>query len=109
METIEIDPVGWDDRALCPDGACIGVIGADGRCTVCGSADPTWDPSRPRPVAAAVPVEAPQDAEPAVAADPAAEPAAWDDRALCPDGACIGVIGADGRCTVCGTAAAATA
>jgi hypothetical protein len=38
METIEIDPVGWDDRALCPDGACIGVIGADGRCTVCGTA-----------------------------------------------------------------------
>jgi hypothetical protein len=38
MEIIEIDPVGWDDRALCPDGACIGVIGADGRCTVCGTA-----------------------------------------------------------------------
>jgi hypothetical protein len=108
METIEIDPVGWDDRALCPDGACIGVIGADGRCTVCGSADPTWDPSQPRQVTAAVETRE-VSAEPAVATDPAAEPAAWDDRALCPDGACIGVIGADGRCTVCGTATAATA
>lgn len=27
-------------RRLCPDGACIGVLGADGRCRVCGiSAD----------------------------------------------------------------------
>jgi hypothetical protein len=106
METLEIDPVGWDDRALCPDGACIGVIGADGRCTVCGTADPTWDPTRPRPAAAPVEaVAAPDAAEPA---EPAELPE-WDDRALCPDGACIGVIGADGRCTVCGTTAAPAA
>ena len=26
------------DRKLCPDGACVGVIGADGRCKVCGKA-----------------------------------------------------------------------
>ena len=26
----------WDQRQLCPDGACIGVIGPDGRCKVCG-------------------------------------------------------------------------
>jgi flagellar biosynthesis/type III secretory pathway M-ring protein FliF/YscJ len=25
-----------DDRKLCPDGACIGVIGPEGRCKVCG-------------------------------------------------------------------------
>ena len=23
-------------RRLCPDGSCIGVIGPDGRCSVCG-------------------------------------------------------------------------
>jgi hypothetical protein len=29
-----------EDRRLCPDGACIGLIGYDGRCKVCGrSAD----------------------------------------------------------------------
>jgi hypothetical protein len=26
----------WDDRKLCPDGACVGVIGANGTCNVCG-------------------------------------------------------------------------
>jgi hypothetical protein len=100
-ERLEIDAAGWDDRQLCPDGACIGVIGGDGRCTVCGTVDPTFDPARPR--AAAPVADAPVAAPPVAAADD--EPAGWDDRQLCPDGACIGVIGGDGRCTVCGTAA----
>lgn len=26
----------WQQRQLCPDGACIGVIGPDGRCKICG-------------------------------------------------------------------------
>ncbi|MCP4689294.1 MAG: hypothetical protein GY859_14670, partial [Desulfobacterales bacterium] len=26
----------WDNRVLCSDGNCIGVIGRDGRCKECG-------------------------------------------------------------------------
>lgn len=26
----------WENRVLCSDESCIGVIGADGRCGVCG-------------------------------------------------------------------------
>lgn len=26
----------WEQRILCSDGNCIGVVGADGRCNVCG-------------------------------------------------------------------------
>jgi hypothetical protein len=26
----------WDNRVLCSDGNCIGVIGSDGRCKECG-------------------------------------------------------------------------
>ncbi|MEO8551820.1 MAG: hypothetical protein ABI678_17710, partial [Kofleriaceae bacterium] len=26
----------WSRRKLCPDGACVGVVGASGACTVCG-------------------------------------------------------------------------
>ena len=26
----------WDNRILCSDGNCIGVIGSDGRCKECG-------------------------------------------------------------------------
>jgi hypothetical protein len=26
----------WENRTLCADGSCIGVIGPDGRCKECG-------------------------------------------------------------------------
>jgi hypothetical protein len=76
-------------RELCPDGACIGLVGADGRCKVCGTVSPSAvaDPRRQGMVA--------RDGE-----DVEDEPA--DDRELCPDGACIGLIGDDGKCNVCG-------
>jgi hypothetical protein len=38
---------------------------------------------------------------------PSEETESWDERQLCPDEACIGVIGDDGRCKICGTAATA--
>jgi len=28
--------IDWEDRQLCSDGNCIGVIGSDGRCRECG-------------------------------------------------------------------------
>ena len=30
------DPFDMENRRLCPDGNCIGIIGADGRCVICG-------------------------------------------------------------------------
>src|ERR1043165_5692601 len=42
-------PVGeWDRRQLCPDGTCIGVIGPEGTCKVCGRAAPNWGDERKR-------------------------------------------------------------
>src|SRR5215831_477757 len=38
----------WDQRQLCPDGSCIGVIGPDGTCRVCGRAAPNWGDERKR-------------------------------------------------------------
>jgi hypothetical protein len=141
----------WDQRQLCSDGACVGVIGPDGTCKVCGRAAPNWGDERNRGL-----IDPPNDDdddddededdlaadsddagdeddddddddddgddepdddepdddesdvpdvpdEPAVAAAPRA---AWSGRQLCPDGGCIGVIGPDGRCKVCGRRAA---
>jgi hypothetical protein len=80
-----------DDRELCSDGNCTGVVGADGRCKVCGLGR---DGAR-----------APEAEE--TAAEFAGAPAFGDDdRELCPDGACIGLLGADGKCKVCGRSAA---
>ena len=39
---------GWDQRELCPDGACVGVIGDDGLCKTCGRAAPNWGDERTR-------------------------------------------------------------
>src|SRR4051794_34255781 len=38
----------WDERQLCPDGACVGVIGPDGTCKVCGRAALNWGDERKR-------------------------------------------------------------
>jgi hypothetical protein len=96
-------------RELCPDGACIGVIGPDGRCRVCGAvgASATTHPRN----AGLQPEGDDDDGGPDPGVESAAgtrrdplEPAPddFDDRQLCPDGACLGVIAAGGRCTVCG-------
>jgi hypothetical protein len=99
----------WENRELCPDGGCVGLIGKSGTCSVCGRK------GSGTVVAAAEPEtgerEGESDAEPdaeAPAPAPKAESALgggeWDQRKLCPDGACVGVIGAKGRCSVCGRA-----
>ncbi len=83
----------WAERSLCPDGACTGVIGGDGRCKVCGRVSPFWGDERRR---GTVEVSDDDDA-PADAGDPVD-----DERELCSDGACTGVIGDDGHCKECG-------
>jgi hypothetical protein len=113
----------WDHRQLCSDGACVGVIGSDGTCKVCGRAAPNWGDERKRGLIdqpdededdededGDYEVEdegerAPEDQGPLSMSDPEASQA-WDDRKLCPDDACIGVIGDDGTCKVCKRSAA---
>ena len=109
----------WENRVLCSDGNCIGVIGADGRCKECGK---PYEGRLPKSFgiqdAAAVPEPPDQtqsgaeadDAEQSSTGEPDAEKSTvdeagdddWDNRVLCSDGNCIGVIGADGRCKECG-------
>jgi len=127
----------WDQRQLCPDGGCVGVIGPDGVCKVCGRAAQNWGDERKRGLIDP-PEEEEQDdeddeEEDDLAADAAEDdeddgdddddededddeedddvvaasssPGDWGSRQLCPDGACIGLIGPDGKCKVCGRAA----
>jgi hypothetical protein len=108
----------WDQRQLCQDGACVGVIGPDGTCKVCGRVAPDWGDERRRGLVAAAAEDGEGDAtegdgggdeDEISPAAPAAlgELAVWQRRRLCPDGACVGVIGPDGTCKVCGKAAVA--
>jgi hypothetical protein len=103
----------WDQRVLCSDGNCIGIIGTDGRCKVCGM---IYDGELPCPVADADTVDdnaadlaaeqQPKDENDGVTDDPEVDAGgtddAWENRTLCVDESCIGVIGPDGRCKECG-------
>ena len=111
----------WEHREVCPDGACIGVIGGDGLCKVCGRAAPNWGNERLRGLAPEAPDEdsedeaddeAPDEASSAANDEPGDDGAGgdeWNRRELCANGACIGVIGPNGACTVCGAKPEATA
>ncbi|MFH1132266.1 MAG: hypothetical protein V1754_13090 [Pseudomonadota bacterium] len=92
------EPLEFDERELCPDGNCIGVIGFDGKCKVCGALRQEPEPEIPFPEtfeekleSAVAPFDNPDD-----------DPLDFQDRVLCSDGACIGVIGPDGLCKECG-------
>ena len=111
------DDADWDDRRLCSDGNCIGVVGSDGRCKECGlrhdgASAPDPDDAPGDAVDAEDMDEAdavePEGTGPESGADPQSdavtggeEDDGWDRRTLCDDGNCIGVIGPDGRCKVC--------
>jgi hypothetical protein len=104
----------WERRELCPDGACVGVIGQDGLCKVCGRAAQgsqgvyRESPNEPREEPEPREPEATAEATDTAHADDDGEAASaeWTRRALCSDGACVGVIGENGRCKVCGKEAA---
>lgn len=118
MADDSLQPVDLEHRFLCADGGCIGTIGSDGRCKICSA------PIAPEDVeaferATATPLDdsfvraTPASLSDDTGSDDASDEADWDDdadgaplelegRVLCPDGACIGVVGPNGRCKVCG-------
>jgi len=103
----------WDNRILCSDGNCIGVIGPDGHCQECGN---KYEGTLPETIASDKESQpsaedesrtgADIDAQPPPSADVPSEEKTesddWANRQLCSDGNCIGVIGPDGRCRECG-------
>ena len=92
-ESKSLSDVEWEQRTLCTDESCIGVIGPDGRCRECD-----------------LPLESVIEEEFSEAAKEVAEndqdesipDIEWQQRTLCTDESCIGVIGPDGRCRECG-------
>jgi len=84
-----------EDRRLCPDETCIGLLGEDDRCKVCGrSADGAAGPAPYH--------EEEQEEEIRATGEPGGDDD--DDRRLCPDGNCIGLLDDSGHCKVCGAA-----
>jgi len=104
----------WEQRKLCRDESCIGVIGADGRCKECGlpfeegpsdeiKAEPDMENIEESETEEELEEygteEELEDLEENGEEDLDSE---WEQRTLCSDESCIGVIGPDGRCKECG-------
>ena len=104
----------WEQRVLCSDGNCIGVIGPDGRCKECGkkyegTLPEDYSSAKEEPPPEDISIEkedsSPEDLDVAAESNENDESKTdddWQDRVLCSDGNCIGVIGPDGRCRECG-------
>lgn len=88
-----------EGRVLCPDDACIGVIGPDRKCKVCGAAytgeEPIGEEAEGKSPPAALVDETPSESP----LEPSADP---DERVCCSDESCVGIVGADGKCGTCG-------
>ncbi len=93
----------WENRTLCSDESCIGVIGPDGRCKECGllfagelqgarsNKEDTEDDPDDEPNYDVTDEESKDQTD-----------AEWENRILCLDESCIGVVGPDGKCKECG-------
>ena len=95
-----------EGRVLCSDEACVGTIGPDGRCKLCGR---PYEGDDPIAGDAAPPTAGGDAGAQQTQADgaPAPEPPDGDsgaasERVCCPDEACVGIIGPNGACGVCG-------
>jgi len=94
----------WENRVLCSDESCIGVVGPDGRCKECGLpyegeftpvAEVNDYPDSEDDMPEALDEFPEEDGDDDGDID-------WENRTLCVDESCIGVIGPDGRCKECG-------
>jgi hypothetical protein len=88
----------WEKRTLCSDEACIGTIGPNGRCKECGK--PYNGAAEAGSSVGSVVMLKEQkivsESKESVSDDD------WENRILCRDESCIGVIGVDGKCKECG-------
>jgi hypothetical protein len=101
LSGIQETDLDWENRRLCSDDSCIGVIGADGRCRICGRLDPEAR-KETAPTTSMDPDENEPQEPPLENQDSDLPEPAWEDRRLCRDESCIGTIGANGRCNICG-------
>ena len=110
-ESKSLTDIEWEQRTLCSDESCIGVIGPDGRCKECGlpyESEKQQDFSEEHAASDSEAEEevAQDDEDDEEVAEDDEEDAVtdieWEQRTLCRDESCIGVIGPDGRCKECG-------
>ena len=105
-ESKSLTDIEWEQRTLCSDESCIGVIGPDGRCKECGLPHESEKQQEFSEEHAAsdskAEDEVAEDDEDDDEEDEDVTDIEWEQRTLCSDESCIGVIGPNGRCKECG-------
>lgn len=89
LEGQEENSLGEEERIPCPDQSCVGSLGEDGRCRVCGIGMGDVVPGDEGELKGGMDEEE-------------EEPCDMPERIPCPDGNCVGTIGDDGCCRICG-------
>jgi hypothetical protein len=123
QETKSQEDIEWEQRRLCRDESCIGVIGPDGRCKECGlpfEEGPSDGIEEKPGMENMEAFETEEESEEYETGEEFKEDETeeqledveengeealdleWEQRTLCSDESCIGVIGPDGRCKECG-------
>jgi hypothetical protein len=124
-ETKSQEDIEWEQRTLCRDESCIGVIGPDGRCKECGlpfeeglsdgiEEEPAMENMEESETEEELEeYETEEELEESETEEELEDveengeekldlDLEWEQRTLCSDESCIGVIGPDGRCKECG-------
>lgn len=92
LEAQKEDLLEEEERVPCADQSCIGSLGPDGRCRVCGLGQ--GEISAKDESERFEGIEAWEDEE--------EDALDLSDRIPCPDESCVGTIGEDGCCRICG-------
>lgn len=113
----------WENRVLCSDESCVGTIGPDGRCRYCkkpyegrlpenfgedinaasnGEDDPENSIEKEASVDQSDIENNDNQDDPDAENDDDGIDDDWENRILCSDESCVGTVGKNGRCRVCG-------
>lgn len=98
-EIIFDENIDWDKRVLCSDESCIGTIGPDDKCQECGK---PYEGVLPEVHGKEAVQSAATEKTATVSVEGAGSDDDWENRVLCSDGSCIGIIGPYGKCKECG-------
>lgn len=91
--------IDWENRTLCIDESCIGVVGSDGRCKECGK---PYEGYQATSNESSETISTQQEDLQTDSSFEISSDDEWENRTLCIDESCIGVVGPDGRCKECG-------
>ena len=87
-----------EERIPCPDESCVGCLGEDGRCRVCG----TGSEGVPGPGLEPLAMGQEHNEEAADLDSQEPQEPGWEERVPCADESCVGSVDGEGYCRICG-------